>query len=71
MDFIPKPYPEAEIVRARIAKCVELAENSDLIRSTQRDKLTGLFNIDYFIRKRSMNSMSSTDRSSVKIWFEL
>ena len=50
MDFIPKPYPDIEIVKARISKCIELSENRDLIRRTQRDRLTGLFNIDYFIR---------------------
>lgn len=50
MDFIPKPYPDIEIVKARISKCIELSENRDLIRRTQRDKLTGLFNVDYFIR---------------------
>ena len=50
MDFIPKPYPDIDIIKARIAKCIEMAENRDLIRRTQRDKLTGLFNFDYFIR---------------------
>lgn len=50
MDFIPKPYPDIEIVKARIAKCIELSENRNLIRQTQRDKLTGLFNIGYFMR---------------------
>lgn len=50
MDFIPKPYPDIEIVKARIAQCIELSENRDLIRRTQRDRLTGLLNIDYFLR---------------------
>ena len=50
IDFIPKPYPNIEIIKARISKCIELAENRELIRRTQRDKLTGLFHIDYFIR---------------------
>lgn len=50
MDFIPKPYPDIEIVKARISQCIELSENRDLIRRTQRDKLTGLYNFDYFIR---------------------
>ena len=50
MDFIPKPYPDIEIVKARIAKCIEISEHRDLVRRTQRDKLTGLFNISYFIR---------------------
>ena len=26
MDFIPKPYPDIEIVKARIAKCIALSE---------------------------------------------
>jgi diguanylate cyclase (GGDEF)-like protein/PAS domain S-box-containing protein len=26
MDFIPKPYPDIEIVKARIAKCIKLSE---------------------------------------------
>ncbi len=50
MDFIPKPYPDIEIIKARISKCIELSENRELIRQTQRDKLTGLFNLGYFLR---------------------
>ena len=50
MDFIPKPLPDVEIVKARIDKCIELAENRELIRDTERDKITGLLNKDYFFR---------------------
>ena len=50
MDFIPKPYPDIEIVKARISKCIELSEDRELIRYTERDKLTGLLNKDYFLR---------------------
>ena len=50
MDFIPKPYPDVEIVKARIAKCIELAEDRELIHYTERDKLTRLLNKDYFFR---------------------
>ena len=50
MDFIPKPYPDIKIVKARIAKCIELSENRDLIRNAQRDKLTGLLNTNYFMQ---------------------
>lgn len=49
-DYISKPYPDIKIVKARIAKCIELSENRNLIRNTQRDKLTGLLNFDYFIQ---------------------
>ena len=50
IDFIPKPYPAWEIVRARVDKSIELTENRDLIQSTERDSLTGLYNVDYFLR---------------------
>ena len=50
MDFIPKPFPDIDIVKARISKCIELSEDRDLIRYTERDKLTGLINKDYFFR---------------------
>ena len=50
IDFIPKPYPDIEIVKARVAKSIELSEDRDLIRHTERDKLTGLLNRDYFFR---------------------
>ena len=50
MDFIPKPYPKREIIRARVSKCIELSETRDIIRATERDSLTSLFNLDYFFR---------------------
>lgn len=50
MDFISKPYPNVDIVKARIAKCIELSETRDLIRHTERDKLTGLYHFDFFLR---------------------
>ena len=50
LDFIPKPYPDIEIVKARIAKCIELSENRDSNWRAQRDKLTRLFKIDYFMQ---------------------
>ena len=63
MDFIPKPYPDIEIIKARIAICIELSENRDLIRSTQRDKLTGLYNIDYFYQYVSRFDRQSSGAS--------
>ncbi len=53
-DFIIKPYPEPDIIRARVNKCIELAEDRNIIQSTERDNLTKLFNIDYFIRYVNM-----------------
>ena len=50
IDFIPKPYPAWEIIQAHVHRCIELSEKRNIIQSTERDSLTNLFNIDYFLR---------------------
>lgn len=50
IDFVPKPYPSAEIVQARVTKCIELTEKRNIIQSTERDSLTNLLNFEYFLR---------------------
>ena len=49
-DFIPKPYPQPGVVKARIIRTIELSEDREIINSTERDTLTGLYNRDYFYR---------------------
>ena len=49
MDFIPKPYPSMEIVQARVNRCIELSEKRNIIESTERDPLTRLYNLNYFL----------------------
>ena len=50
IDFIPKPYPQAEVIRARVLRTIELFEDRQIIQSTERDPLTGLYNREYFYR---------------------
>jgi len=50
IDFIPKPYPMPKVVQARVLRTIELSEDRDIIRSTERDNLTGLYNREYFYR---------------------
>ncbi|MBR0162203.1 MAG: EAL domain-containing protein [Oscillospiraceae bacterium] len=50
IDYIPKPYPQAGIIQARILRAIELSEDRDIIQSTERDPLTGLYNREYFYR---------------------
>ncbi|MBQ1493141.1 MAG: EAL domain-containing protein, partial [Blautia sp.] len=50
IDFIPKPYPSPEIIHARVNRCIELSEKRNIIQSTERDSLTNLLNLDYFLR---------------------
>ena len=49
-DFIPKPYPKAEVIQARVLRTIELSEDRQIIQSTERDPLTGLYNREYFYR---------------------
>ncbi len=62
IDFIPKPYPTVEIVRARINRCIELSEKRNIIQSTERDSLTNLFNLDYFLRYVRMFDQHYADK---------
>ena len=50
IDFIPKPYPQPKVILARIRRTIELSEDRDIIRWTERDQLTALYNKEYFYR---------------------
>ena len=50
VDFIAKPYPEREVILARVWRTIELSEDREIIQSTERDELTGLYNREYFYR---------------------
>ena len=47
-DFISKPYPNPEVILARVKRTIELYEDRKLIRSTEKDALTGLYSREYF-----------------------
>lgn len=48
IDFIPKPYPQPKVVLARVMRTIELSEDRNIILSTERDSLTGLYTREYF-----------------------
>lgn len=48
IDFIPKPYPLKKVILARINRTIELSEDRDILRWTERDQLTGLYNKEFF-----------------------
>ena len=50
MDFIPKPYPMPKVILARVLRTIEFCEDRDILRSTERDHLTGLYNEEFFFR---------------------
>lgn len=47
-DFIKKPFDMPEVVLARCERIIELFEDKNLIRQTERDAVTGLYTRDYF-----------------------
>ena len=48
LDFISKPYPQQNVILARVRRIIELSEDRQIIRSTERDPLTGLYNREFF-----------------------
>ena len=47
-DFISKPYPNSNIILARIHRVIELYEDRKIIKDTERDPLTKLYTKQYF-----------------------
>ena len=50
VDFITKPYDMPEVIRARVERIIEFAEDKNIIQATERDSLTGLYTKEYFMR---------------------
>ena len=50
IDFISKPYPQQKVVLARVLRTIELIEDRDTLHWTERDRLTGLYNKEFFNR---------------------
>ena len=49
-DFISKPYPQPDVILARVIRTIELSEDRMIINATERDPLTELYNREYFYR---------------------
>ena len=47
-DFITKPFDMHEVILARIARIIELSEGRQLIKSAEKDRLTGLYAKSFF-----------------------
>ena len=63
-DFISKPYDTPEIILARVNHSIELSEDRIIIHDTERDMLTGLFNIEFFFE-------GLTIRTEICLWMLL
>ena len=47
-DFITKPFDLYEVILARAARIIELNESRSVIRTAERDELTGLYTPNFF-----------------------
>ncbi len=47
-DFITKPFDMHEVIRARVARIIELSEGRQLISNAEHDHLTGLYDRSFF-----------------------
>ena len=48
-DFIVKPFDMAEIILARVGRIIELSEGRQLISAAEHDRLTMLYNRNFFM----------------------
>ena len=71
IDFIPKPYPASKVILARILRTVELSEDRETLRLTERDHLTGLYNKEFFYRYAAQLDLYHKDEPTDAILFDV
>ena len=71
IDFIPKPYPASKVILARILRTVELSEDRETLRVTERDQLTGLYNKEFFYRYAAQLDLYHKDEPTDAILFDV
>ena len=59
VDFIKKPYDMPSVIRARVARIIELAEDRRIINHVETDPLTGLYNRDFFFEYAAKMDLSA------------
>ncbi len=71
MDFIPKPYPASKVILARILRTIELSEDRETLRLTERDQLTGLYNKEFFYHYVAQLDLYHKDTPTDAIVFDV
>ena len=68
-EFIRKPLNTPDIILARCERTISLYENKNLVSQTERDKLSGLYTIDYFFEylKQIIPLDMGSDRDAIVI----
>ena len=71
VDFIPKPYPASKVIRARIRRTIELYEDRETLRLTEKDQLTGLYNREFFYHYVAQLDLYHKDTPTDAIVFDI
>ena len=68
-EFIRKPLNTPDIILARCERTLDLYESKSLVQQTEKDKLTGLYTIDYFFEylKQIIPLDMGSDRDAIVI----
>ena len=69
-DFITKPYRMPEVIIARCERIIELSEEKELIRSIEKDKVTGLYIKVFFyayIRRLAPDARRPMDAVAIRV----
>ncbi len=71
-EFIRKPLNTPDIILARCERTMALFENKNLVQQTEKDKLSGLYTIDYFFEylKQIIPLDMGSDRDAIVIDIE-
>ena len=71
VDFIYKPYPQESVIKARINRTIELYEDREIINTTERDPLTGLYHRDFFFSYAEQYDQFNKDRAMDAILLDI
>ncbi len=71
-EFIRKPFKSHEVILTRCARIIDLYENKNLVSQTEKDKLSGLYTLDYFFEylKQIIPLDMGSDRDAIVIDIE-
>ena len=71
-EFIRKPLKHGPVILARCSRIIDLYENKNLVQQTEKDKLSGLYTIDYFFEylKQIIPLDMGSDRDAIVINIE-
>ena len=71
-EFIRKPFNTPSVILARSARIIDAYENKSLMQQTEKDRLSGLYRLDYFFEylRQIVPFDMGTDRDAVVIDIE-